>query len=203
MIQDQAKGILQLLDHHKIRYLRGKGIIEKKGLAVAQVKDGNNLEVPWDSLILAPGTQPFDFPAFPRDGEQVLSSDDALCLQQAPESIMILGGGVIGCEFAFLLSALGSRVIMVEALDRALPLPSVDEDCSKVIQREMKKRKIQLMLKRTAQNVESSGGKLRVTIGPSPFRPDLGEREKQPQVRGSGQNAGKRRAPALHPEHWT
>ncbi|MGA2228309.1 MAG: dihydrolipoyl dehydrogenase [Syntrophobacteraceae bacterium] len=182
VIQDQAKGILQLLDHHKIRYLRGKGIIEKQGLAVAQLEDGNNLEVPWDSLILAPGTQPFDFPAFPRDGEQVLSSDDALCLQEVPESIMILGGGVIGCEFAFLLSALGSRVSVVEALDRMLPLPSVDEDCSKVIQREMKKRKIQFMVKRTAQSVERSGGKLRVTIGPSPFIPDLGEREKQPLV---------------------
>jgi len=95
---------------------------------------------------------------------------------------MILGGGVIGCEFAFLLSALGSRVSVVEALDRMLPLPSVDEDCSKVIQREMKKRKIQFMVKRTAQSVERSGGKLRVTIGPSPFIPDLGEREKQPLV---------------------
>jgi dihydrolipoamide dehydrogenase len=95
---------------------------------------------------------------------------------------MILGGGVIGCEFAFLLSALGSRVIVVEALDRVLPLPSVDEDCSKVIQREMKKRKIQFMVKRTAQSVERSGGKLRVTIGASPFITEPGERGKQPLV---------------------
>ena len=182
VIQDQAKGILQLLDHHKIRYLRGKGFIEKQGLAVAQLEDGNNLEVPWDGLILAPGTQPFDLPAFPRDGEQVISSNDALCLREVPESIMILGGGVIGCEFAFLFSALGSRVTVVEALDRMLPLPSVDEDCSKVIQREMKKRKIRFMVKQTAQSMERSGGKLRVTIGQSPFIPGLGEKDNQPLV---------------------
>jgi dihydrolipoamide dehydrogenase len=85
---------------------------------------------------------------------------------------MILGGGVIGCEFAFLLTALGSRVTIVEALDRVLPLPSVDEDCSKVIQREMKKRKIKCLVKQAAQGVERSGGKLRVSVGASPLAPD-------------------------------
>ncbi len=85
---------------------------------------------------------------------------------------MVLGGGVIGCEFAFLLSALGSRVTVVEALDRLLPLPSVDEACSRVIEREMKKRKIKFLLRRTAERVERSGGKLRVTLGPSPLMPD-------------------------------
>ena len=145
VIQDQAKGILELLHHHKIRYVRGKGSIAKPGLAVVQPENGDILEVPWDKLILAPGTQPFDFPAFPFDGRRILSSNDALCLQEVPASIMIVGGGVIGCEFAFLLAALGSQVTVVEAMDRLLPLPSVDEDCSKVVQREMKKRKIKFM----------------------------------------------------------
>jgi dihydrolipoamide dehydrogenase len=177
VIQDQTKGILELLNHHKVRYMRGKGTIEKRGLAAAQLEKGEALEVPWDKLILAPGTHPFNFPAFPFDGEQILSSNDALCLQEVPGSIMILGGGVIGCEFAFLLASLGSRVTVVEAMDRLLPLPSIDEDCSKVVQREMKKRKIKFMVERTAERVERSGGKLCVTIGPSPFVTDLKEKE--------------------------
>ncbi|MCG6537413.1 MAG: NAD(P)/FAD-dependent oxidoreductase, partial [Syntrophales bacterium LBB04] len=79
---------------------------------------------------------------------------------------------VIGCECAFLLAALGSRVTIVEALDRVLPLPSVDEDCSKVIQREMKKRKIMCLMKQAAQGVERCGGKLRVSVGAFPLAPD-------------------------------
>lgn len=172
VVQDQGKAILDLLTHHKIRYLCGKGAIEKQGLAVAHLQAGDTIEVPWDRLILAPGTRPLDFPAFPFDGEQILSSNDALCLQEVPDSIMILGGGVIGCEFAFLFARLGSRVMVVEALDRMLPLPSVDEDCSKVIQREMKKLKIRFLAKRTILGVDRIDNKLRVSIAPSPFTPD-------------------------------
>jgi dihydrolipoamide dehydrogenase len=172
IIQDQSKGILDLFSHHQIRYVRGEGAVEKHGLAVVRPEQGEAVEIPWEKLILAPGTQPFTLPAFPFDGEQILSSNDALCLQEIPASIMILGGGVIGCEFAFLLSALGSRVTIVEAMDRLLPLPSVDEACSRVIEREMKKRKIKFLVRRTAERVERNGGKLRVTLGPSPLMSD-------------------------------
>jgi len=173
VIQDQGKAIQELLTHHKVRYLSGKGFIERQGLAVAHLQSGDTLEVPWDSLILAPGARPLEFPAFPFDGKQILSSNDALSLEEVPESIMILGGGVVGCEFAFLFARLGSRVTVVEALDRMLPLPSVDEDCSKVIQREMKKRKIKFLVKRTVREVQRIGGRLRVTIEPSPLSPPV------------------------------
>jgi dihydrolipoamide dehydrogenase len=93
---------------------------------------------------------------------------------------MIVGGGVIGCEFAFLLSALGSKVTIVEALPRMLPLPSVDEDCSKVLQREMKKRKINFIVNKTVERFDEVNGKLRVTIGPSPFLENPTEKDKKP-----------------------
>jgi dihydrolipoamide dehydrogenase len=182
VIQDQSKGILELFEHHKIRYLRGTGTIKDPGMALAQLEDGKTVEVPWDKLILASGTKPFDVPAFPFDGKRVLSSNHALGLEEVPESSVIVGGGVIGCEFAFILSSLGSQVTVVEALDRMLPLPSVDEDCSKVLQREMKKRKIKFIVKRTVDKVENIGEKLRVTIGPSPFIPDLKDKDKKPST---------------------
>ncbi len=180
VIQDQRKGILELLARHKITYLRGRGIITGPGSAICRPPDGDTVDLPWDRLILAPGAEPFNFPAFPFDREKILSSNDALSLLEVPPSVMILGGGVIGCEFAFLLASLGSQVTVVEALDRLLPLPSVDEDCSKVLQREMKKRRIKFMLKRSIEKVERIDGKLRVTIGPSPLIPDLTEKEKEP-----------------------
>ena len=175
VIRDQSKGILELLQHNRVRYVRGEGAVVRHGLATARGEDGTVLEVSWDRLILAPGTRPLDFPAFPFDGERVLSSDDALSLRDVPSSIAILGGGVIGCEFACILAALGSSVTVVEAMDRLLPLPSVDEDCSKVIQREMKKRRIKFQLNRTVQGVERTGAGLRISLGPWPAGGENGQ----------------------------
>jgi dihydrolipoamide dehydrogenase len=180
VIQDQAKGIAELLSRHKVTLLRGKGVIPGPGRTVVHAADGRTHEVPWEKLILATGTQPLDFPAFPFDGEKILSSNDVLSLLEIPPSVLILGGGVIGCEFAFILSSLGSDVTVVEALDRLLPLPSVDEDCSKVLQREMKKRKIRFMVRKVVERVDRTGEKLRVTIGPSPLVSNLTEKEKEP-----------------------
>ncbi len=180
VIQDQRKGILGLLSHHKIRCLKGQGSLKSRGLAAVKQENGETIEVVWDKLILALGTEPLSIPVFPFDGENILSSNDALNLRQLPESVLIVGGGVIGCEFAFILNALGSKVIVVEALSRLLPLPSVDDDCSKVLQREMKKRNITFMVNRTVEAVEKEGDKLRVMIGTSRFAEPLSEKDKKP-----------------------
>jgi dihydrolipoamide dehydrogenase len=105
-----------------------------------------------------------------------------LDLLEIPESILIVGGGVIGCEFAFILQALGSKVTVVEALSRVLPLPSVDEGCSKVLQREMKKRKIKFMVNSTIEKVQDERDKCRVTIGSSLFVRELKERKPKPLI---------------------
>jgi len=180
VIQSQTKGILDLFKHHKIQYIKGTGYLKKPGLAAVRQPRAEEIEVPWDKLILATGTKPFSIPGIPFDGKRILSSDHALSLEEVPESIIIVGGGVIGCEFAFLLAALGSDVTVVEALSRMLPLPSVDEACSRILQREMKKRKIKFMVNRTVDSFEDDGKKLRVTIGPSPFLENPSEKDKTP-----------------------
>lgn len=178
VIQAQAKGILGLFRHHRIRYINGRGTL--KGHGLVSVRSGQEeVEVAWDRLILATGTRPFELTSLPFDGERILSSNHALNLESVPESVLIVGGGVIGCEFAFILSSLGAKVTVVEALPRLLPLPSVDAACSKVLQREMKKRKIGCLLNRTVDAFESSGPRLRVTVGPSPFLESPSEREKE------------------------
>ena len=131
-------------------------------------------------MILASGSRPLVFPAFPFDGTHILSSNDALTLKTIPESILIIGGGVIGCEFAFIFKALGSQVTVVEALPRVIGLPSVDEDCSTILQREMKKKKISLYLDKTVEKTEIQNGRVKVTIGPSPFLRKSKKRTKNP-----------------------
>ena len=180
VVQDQVGGILKLLDHHEIPLLKGTArIVAPDRLRVTR-EGGEPVEVQWDRLILAPGSESLAIPGLPFDGKRIISSNDALDLTAIPESILIVGGGVIGCEFAFILSSLGSQVTVVEAMDRLLPLPSVDEDCSKVLQREMKKRKIRFMVNRAVESVDESEGKLRVNIGPSPFTKELKERDSKP-----------------------
>jgi dihydrolipoamide dehydrogenase len=169
VIEEQMKGIVTLFNRHRIEYIHGLGRIKAPNLCEAKLLDGSLVEVPWDSLILAPGSRPMGLPSLPFDGQRVLSSNDALQIREIPRSLLIVGGGVIGCEFAFIFSALGSQVIVVEGLSRILPLPSVDEACSRIIQREMKKRKIQFMVNRSVQGIEEIEGKCRATIGPSPF----------------------------------
>ncbi|MGB5985794.1 MAG: FAD-dependent oxidoreductase, partial [Desulfobacterales bacterium] len=182
VIQSQIKGILGLFKHHNINYIQGAAAISGPNRVIVRQPAGDEAEVNWDKLIIATGTRPFELPALPFDGEKIISSNHALSLTQVPRSIVIVGGGVIGCEFAFILSALGASVIVVEALDRLLPLPSVDEDCSKVLQREMKKRKIKFIVNRTVDGFEPRGDDIKVTIGPSPFLKAPSEKDKQPMT---------------------
>ncbi len=169
VVQTQAKGILNLLANNKIEYLRGKGRITAPHKIEVLLADSNIKEIVWDKLIVATGSEPYEIPSIPFDSQKILSSSHVLELSEVPKSMVIVGGGVIGCEFAFIFSSFGTQVTVVEGLTRLLPLPSVDEECSKVIAREMKKRKIKIILNRTVESVESHNEYLRVSIGKSPF----------------------------------
>ena len=180
VLSAQIKGIEGLLAHHNITLVRGSARIDGPGRVSVAAPDGQVKGWGWDRLIIATGSQPFSVPAFPFDGRRILSSNHILGIETVPESILIVGGGVIGCEFACILSAMGARVTVVEALDRMLPLPSVDAACSKVLEREMKKRKIKLYVNRVVESIEPAGDGLAATIGPSPLASGLKEKDKVP-----------------------
>jgi dihydrolipoamide dehydrogenase len=179
VISVQARGIHALMKKHGITYVTGRAYIpEMNQLQITDEEDNKKL-ISWDKLIVATGSRPTTIPSLPFNGKTILSSDDVLNLETVPESMTIVGAGVIGCEFAFIWNSLGAKVTLVEALDRPLPLPSVDEDCSKLIAREMKKRKINLLVNRIVQSVEDKEGMLTLTFGPSPFTDKLSEKERQ------------------------
>jgi dihydrolipoamide dehydrogenase len=179
VISAQAGGILSLLKKHGVNYITGNAYIPEANRLEVTASDGSITTHPWDKLILATGSRPATIPSLPFDGQTILSSDDALDLETIPESLTIVGAGVIGCEFAFIWNSLGSKVTLVEALDRPLPLPSVDEECSKLISREMKKSKINLQVNRTVQSATKEGEKLSLSFGPSPYATNLREKDRQ------------------------
>ncbi|MFH1984568.1 MAG: dihydrolipoyl dehydrogenase [Pseudomonadota bacterium] len=168
VIDAQRKGVAHLLARHKITCIAGTARIDGPGRVVVSPAEGEPMTLAWDRLILATGSVPTPLPGTPFDGERVWSSDHALYRERLPASLVIIGGGVIGCEFAAIYHAFGVAVTVVEALDRLLPLPSVDAGISKVLAREMKKKKIPFYVNRVVTDVHQSAAGLDIRLGPSP-----------------------------------
>ena len=169
ILATQRKGIADLLQHNGVIVEMGRAVVKSINCVEVALNDGNKKELEYDKLILATGTKPLNVIDFPFDHKNILSSNDLLELGDIPESIVIVGGGVIGCEFAFIFSALGSQVTIVEAMSRLLPLPSVDEDISKLLLREMKKRKIAVFCDTIVKSSDINEDQISIHLQTSPF----------------------------------
>ncbi|HUE08185.1 MAG TPA: dihydrolipoyl dehydrogenase [Acidimicrobiales bacterium] len=137
------KGLQGLLKGRKVTTLIGTGTL-KEGRQV-EVLDGPDAGrvITGRNVVLASGSVPHGLPGFEIDGRWVMSSDEFLDLEKLPASVAIIGGGVVGCEFASLLADLGSKVTILEALDAILP--GCDEDIVRLIVRSFKKRGIDIV----------------------------------------------------------
>ena len=169
ILETQRIGIAALLKNNDVVLEMGRAAIKSKGSVEVTTKDGNKKELYYDRLVIATGTKPLNVEDFPFDHNHILSSNDILQLDKIPESILIVGGGVIGCEFAFIFSALGSKVTLVEAMSRLLPLPFVDQDCSKLLLKEMKKRKIAVFCDTIVKSSEINDDQITIHLDLSPF----------------------------------
>ena len=116
---------------------------------VIEVQGKSPVTIEADSVILATGSEPKDIRAFPFDGKRIHSSSTILDLTSLPESILIIGAGAIGCEFASIFAGLGSKVILVEALERVLPLEC--ESVSRAILDAFKKDGINVFCSHTVE----------------------------------------------------
>jgi len=143
-------GIKALLKNNKIDLIKGDALIKgEKTISLKNFTDGSSDQIETDNIIIATGSEPISLPGLTLDGNFIISSDEALNLQDIPSEILIVGAGVIGCEFAFMLNNFGAKVTIVEMLQKALPFE--DLEISAIIEREFKKRKIKLI---TGQKVE-------------------------------------------------
>jgi dihydrolipoamide dehydrogenase len=116
------------------------------------VSDGS--ELIGNALVLATGSVPRSLPGLDFDGQRILSSDHVLALDAVPPRVMIIGAGAIGCEFASLLSDLGSEVTLVEALPRILP--GVDIEAADIVARSFRKRGVKLYTAARVTNIEGA-----------------------------------------------
>ncbi|GAB4540287.1 MAG: dihydrolipoyl dehydrogenase [Thermodesulfovibrionia bacterium] len=156
VVSIQVKGIRGLFKSWGIRCIDGRGFMVSPKSIMVTTKDGSKEEVTADRVIIATGSRPANIPTFPFDGKNILSSDDALRIDNIPSSILIIGAGVIGCEFAFIFREFGSDVTMVEMLSHAVS--TEDEEISSILERELKKRKIRLFTDVKVESVEIKDG---------------------------------------------
>jgi dihydrolipoamide dehydrogenase len=132
-------GIGFLLKKNKVSVIAGTGRMTGPGRVQVETDDAQGqVEVRARDTIIATGSRPVIFPSFGHDGHTIVTSDEALDFQDVPESLLIVGGGVIGCEFAFIFSSLGSKVTVVDIMPSVLPME--DPDAAAAVAASLKKR---------------------------------------------------------------
>src|SRR5664279_198479 len=151
------KGLQGLVKSRKITYIEGHGRLV--GPTAVEV-DGQRLE--GRHIVLATGSVPKTLPGLVIDADRVINSDHALKLNSVPASVVVLGGGVIGCEFASVWKSFGAEVTIVEALPHLVPLE--DEQASKALERAFRKRGIAFELGSRFAGVEKTEAGVRVSL---------------------------------------
>lgn len=138
------KGVQHLMKKGKIDVYEGKGsILQTKDVLVKLNEDDREVILIARNIVLATGSRPRTLPGLEADGQYVMTSDEALQMKELPESILIVGGGVIGIEWASMLIDFGLAVTVIEYADRILP--TEDKDISKEVQRLMKKKGVKII----------------------------------------------------------
>lgn len=159
-------GLEKACARHKIRLLHGSGRLESAHSVVVHGTDGDT-QVSGDALILATGSGVRQLPGLAFDSQHICSSDDAVHLTHVPRQLIIVGGGVIGCEMACIYRAFGSAVTIVEGTESLLPMPSVDADVRALLLRELRKQHIRVHTGRTLTQVRVEQGMVRAAAVPA------------------------------------
>jgi dihydrolipoamide dehydrogenase len=147
-----ARGVGELLANGQVRIVHGEARFNRPDRVAVHTPDDRALFLEFQHAIVATGSRPIDLPNLPTDGERVLDSTGALALIKAPKSVAVVGAGYIGLELGTALAKLGTRVTVVEALDRVLP--SVDESLTTPVLRRLRKLGVDVRLRTAAQRLE-------------------------------------------------
>ncbi|HWH39452.1 MAG TPA: dihydrolipoyl dehydrogenase [Usitatibacter sp.] len=156
-----TKGLSSLARGRKVTVVEGRAQFASAHSLEVQTKDGRKV-IAFDHCIIAAGSQSARIPNFPYDDPRLMDSTSALELKDIPKRLLIIGGGIIGLEMATVYDALGSRVSVVEFMDRLIP--GADPDIVKPLARRIEKRYEKIMLKTKVAKIEAVKEGLRATF---------------------------------------
>ncbi|WP_022698414.1 dihydrolipoyl dehydrogenase [Euryhalocaulis caribicus] len=158
-----TKGVEFLFKKNKVDWIKGKGAVAGKGKVSVKGDDGEKtLET--KHIVIATGSEVTPLPGVEIDGERIVTSDQAIALDNVPDKLVVVGAGIIGLELGSVWRRLGAEVTVVEYLDRILP--GVDSELAKTAQRTFKKQGIEFKLGQKVTGVEK-GKRLSVNIEPA------------------------------------
>jgi len=150
--EQMSKGVNFLMKKNKIDVINGWGKAVKGNKVSVTSSDGKTVEYGATYTILATGGRSRDLPNLKQDGVKIIGYRQAMTLSKQPKSLVIVGSGAIGCEFAYFYNAMGTKVTIVEYLDTIVPLE--DEEISKALLRNFKKSGINIMVSSNVEGVE-------------------------------------------------
>lgn len=157
-----SKGIQFLLKKNKIETIFGTAKITKDKKVQVIGADGKTSVYSAKSTILATGARSRELPNLKQDGKRIIGYREAMTLTEQPKSLVVVGSGAIGVEFAYFYNAIGTKVTIVEYLPNIVPVE--DEEVSKQLERSFKKSGISIMTDASVESVDSSGKTLKVKV---------------------------------------
>jgi len=158
VVETLVAGVEHLLKRNRVEHIRGTARIVSKG----RVALDDSTKIEGSNIVIATGSRPLRIDGFEFDEEQVLSSTGILSLRELPESLIILGGGAIGCEFAYIMNRFGVRVHLVE-MERHI-LPAEDGRAAAVLERSFAESGIEVITGGRAESLEKEPGRVTVVL---------------------------------------
>ena len=150
-----SKGVQFLMKKNKIDVIMGDGVLKAKGQIEVKGADGKKQLVEGKYIVIATGGRSRELPSMKIDGKKIIGYREAMILPQQPKSMIIVGSGAIGSEFAYFYNCLGTKVTIVEFLPRIVPVE--DEDISKELEKQFKKQGIDIFTNSEVTSVDTGG----------------------------------------------
>jgi dihydrolipoamide dehydrogenase len=160
--EGMSKGVQFLFRKNNIELISGYGTIGRNNTVEVKDSTGQVKSYSAKNIILATGARSKELPGLPQDGKKIIGYREAMTLDKQPESMVIVGSGAIGSEFACFYQLLGTNVTLVEFLPRIVPVE--DEEVSKQLERSFKKMKMRVLTDSTVESADTSGDKCKVRI---------------------------------------
>lgn len=158
---NMSKGIEFLMKKNKITVIKGYGKLA--AAKKVEVENEGKKEIhEADHIILATGARSRELPGVKQDGKKVVGYREAMVLPEQPKSMVVIGSGAIGMEFAYFYNALGTKVTIVEFMPRILPIE--DEEVSKTMEKLYKKNGVDILVESAVENVDTSGKGCKVNV---------------------------------------
>lgn len=157
-----SKGVQFLMKKNKIDVIMGYGKIAGKGKLEVSAADGSKQIVEAKYIIIATGARSRQLPAMPIDGKKIIGYREAMVLPQQPKSMIVVGSGAIGVEFADFYNSMGTKVTIVEFMPRIVPVE--DEEISKELQKQLTKKGITIMTNAEVTKTDTAGAGVKATV---------------------------------------